>query len=95
MTLQLTLTSWAEDRLTTLLKASTQPDFDHAFDAFFAHDASFTVNGAPLSRAEYAQRMFAGQDRDHEVTVVFPGALEIPSDVNNVLNVRDFLNRDK
>lgn len=90
MTLQLTLTSWVEDRLTTLLKASSQSDFTTAFDNFFAHDAAFTVNGASLSRAEYAKRMFASQARDHEVTIVFPGTLEIPKDINNVLSVRAF-----
>lgn len=88
MTLHLTLTSWTQDRLTTLLKAHTHPSFTTAFDALFAPTATFTLNGASVSRAEYAQRMFAAQDREHELSVVFPGAVEILNDVNDVLSVR-------
>ena len=52
-----TLTRWTENCLSAMLKATTKEEYDQAFDRFLARNAQVTVNGIPLAREEYKQRM--------------------------------------
>jgi len=48
-----TLSAWAASHLTHVLESKTQNDFDTAFEATFAANCNFTVNGKSVSRDEY------------------------------------------
>ena len=48
---------WAKERLTALIQAKTQADFNAAFDSFIANDARIIFNGAKLSRDEYKKQL--------------------------------------
>ena len=52
-----TLTRWTENSLSAMLKATTKEEYDQAFDRFLARNAQVTVNGIPIAREEYKQRM--------------------------------------
>ncbi|KAJ6479022.1 hypothetical protein C8R45DRAFT_832855, partial [Mycena sanguinolenta] len=73
------LNDWAQQHLSAILKATTQTEFDSAFDAFVSKNATITVNGKKVSRDEY-QKQLQGEGFDEAgATVQFSGAVEAGS----------------
>jgi len=73
------LTEWAKWHLSSILKATTQVDFDEAFDSFVAKDVTVILNGARISRDEL-KRQWQGEEFDEaSATVTFSGAVEVPA----------------
>ncbi|KAG7087412.1 hypothetical protein E1B28_013380 [Marasmius oreades] len=68
--------TWAQQRLSALIQASSQEDFNSAFDLFISHDVKEIVsNGDKISREEYKQK-FRSQVFDERVaTVAFAGTV--------------------
>ncbi|KAH9936906.1 hypothetical protein B0H21DRAFT_825469 [Amylocystis lapponica] len=79
------LPNWTEQRLTAIFRATNPADFDAAFDAFVAPDAHITVNGKPLSHAQYKQR-FASEKLEERAQdpaqVAFSGTVAAPATAN-------------
>jgi len=78
-----TLTAWTSSRLTAVLTAKTQADFNSAFDALFARDVNVTFNGKRLSRQQYqaqllSQSSAAVEEQGSSVSV--QGQLEVQGD---------------
>ncbi|KAJ8090450.1 hypothetical protein PM082_019048 [Marasmius tenuissimus] len=62
--------TWAQQHLTTLIEASSQADFDSAFDAFVSKNVQeIILNGASVSRDEYKQK-FRSQVFDERTAIV-------------------------
>ncbi|KZP25192.1 hypothetical protein FIBSPDRAFT_395409 [Athelia psychrophila] len=84
------LTTWAEGHLTAILTATTEANFDAAFDAFVVKEPThINVNGQQVSREEYKQKMLAesavgGLKRSAQV--VFGGAVSVSADKENPAN---------
>jgi len=74
------LTNWAQQHLTTLLQATSQDDFNAAFDAFIAQDVAITVNGQTLTRDQYKQQISGEKFAEAGATVNFVGTVEVPTD---------------
>ena len=78
--IKLTLTSYVENHLTTILKAGSNEDFNTAFDNFFSEELrEITFNGKKLSREAYKKQL--GEAARADNTVSFPGivtALKCP-----------------
>ncbi|EKM52786.1 uncharacterized protein PHACADRAFT_261414 [Phanerochaete carnosa HHB-10118-sp] len=74
----LTLDSWVEQHLQEVLTAKSQTAFDDAFDAFVALDASITVNGQHMSRAEYKKTLWNDEAHETSGTVTFKGTVAVP-----------------
>ncbi|KAJ7474989.1 hypothetical protein FB451DRAFT_1247199 [Mycena latifolia] len=72
------LKNWAEDHLSTIIKAKTQAVVDEAFDTFLAKDATLTVNGKRVSRDEYKNQLRGLLEQS--ATVKFSDAVEVPAD---------------
>ena len=70
----LTLTSWAEQHLETVFTAKTAKDFDTAFDALVAADATITVNGAKTTRAAYKKLLRSEEANETSGSVSFKNA---------------------
>ncbi|KAI5117081.1 hypothetical protein M0805_009485 [Coniferiporia weirii] len=51
------LKTWAQQRLTALITAKTQTDFNQAFDNFVSKNVQVVFNGAPLTRDQYKQQL--------------------------------------
>ena len=51
------LSSWATSRLTGLLEAKMEQDFNMTFDSTFAAHCTFSVNGKTVSRNEYKAQL--------------------------------------
>ena len=51
------LSSWATSRLTGLLEAKTEQDFNTTFDSTFAAHCTFSVNSKTVSRNEYKAQL--------------------------------------
>jgi len=73
------LTNWTEQHLTTLFQATALADFNNAFDAFIAHNASITVNGQKTSRDDYKQMLGNKTAGEASASVNFLGTVEIPT----------------
>ncbi|KAF7977484.1 hypothetical protein HWV62_3436 [Athelia sp. TMB] len=75
------LTEWAQERLNSILTATTEADFDAAFDAFvIKQDAHITVNGHHVSRDAYKQQMLgesAVGGLKQSAEVAFGGAVSV------------------
>ena len=85
----LTLASWAQQRLTTLLQATSKPAFDAAFDALVAPHAQITLNGAKTSRAAYAAYLWKAQAHERSAAVDFKGVVAVPKSTDVLIQVRD------
>jgi hypothetical protein len=78
------LRSWAEQHLSSIIKATTQTAFDSAFEAFLSKHATITVNGKNVSRDEYKKQL-RGEGFDEAGAIVqFGGAVEVPSENNSI-----------
>jgi hypothetical protein len=78
------LRSWAEQHLSSIIKATTQTAFDSAFEAFLSKHATITVNGKKVSRDEYKKQL-QGEGFDEAGAIVqFSGAVEVPSESNSI-----------
>ncbi|KAF7345040.1 hypothetical protein MVEN_01666900 [Mycena venus] len=78
------LKTWAEQHLSSIIKATTKTAFDSAFDAFLSKNAKITVNGKHVSRDDY-QKQLQGEGFDEAgATVQFSGAVEVPSESNSI-----------
>jgi hypothetical protein len=78
------LRSWAEQHLSSIIKATTSAAFDAAFDGFLSQNAKITVNGKHVSRDEYKSQL-KGQGFDEAgADVTFSGAVEVPSEANSI-----------
>jgi len=74
------LTNWTEDQFSSIVKATTQADFEEAFDNFLAKHARVTVNGSHVSREHYKTLLQSeGALNQQSATVKFDGAVEVPS----------------
>ncbi|KAJ7662916.1 hypothetical protein B0H17DRAFT_952936 [Mycena rosella] len=74
------LKTWAEQHLSSIIKATTQTMFDSAFDAFLSKNATVTVNGKHISRDEYKKQLQGEGFDEAGATVTFGGAVEVPAD---------------
>ena len=73
-----TLSSWAENHITTLFTAKTTKEFDDAFDAFMAHHVdSIVVNGQKLTRAQYKNSLVAIRAPEVSAEVKYLGVVEV------------------
>ncbi|KAL0579224.1 hypothetical protein V5O48_002786 [Marasmius crinis-equi] len=68
--------TWAQQHLETLIKASSQADFDSAFDAFISKDVrEIVLNGAAVSRDEYKQKFRSQVFDERSAVVSFTGTV--------------------
>ncbi|KAJ6562833.1 hypothetical protein DFH09DRAFT_1159738 [Mycena vulgaris] len=74
------LRTWAEQHLSSIIKATTSTDFDAAFDSFLSEHATVTVNGKPVSRDEYKKQLQGEGFDEAGAIVTFSGAVEVPAD---------------
>ncbi|KAJ7079639.1 hypothetical protein B0H15DRAFT_501276 [Mycena belliarum] len=77
------LKTWAEQHLSSIIKATTQTAFDAAFDAFLSKHATVTVNGKHLSRDAYKKQLQGEGFDEAGAIVTFSGAVEVPTDQKN------------
>jgi len=77
------LRTWAEQHLSSIIKATTQTAFDAAFDGFLSKHVTVTVNGKKVSRDDYKKQLQGEGFDEAGATVAFSGAVEVPADTNN------------
>ncbi|KAJ7166614.1 hypothetical protein C8R46DRAFT_1350937 [Mycena filopes] len=78
------LKTWAQNHLSSIIKATTATSFDSAFDAFLSKHVAITVNGKSVSRDEYKKKL-QGEGFDEAGAIVqFTGAVEVPSEPNSI-----------
>ncbi len=84
----LALTSYAEQGLTSILKASSDHAFDAAFDGFFSKELKdIMFNGKKLSREKYKEQMKSASNTNN--TVSFEGIVSVLSFASTDAFVRD------
>ncbi|KAJ7145736.1 hypothetical protein C8R44DRAFT_755771 [Mycena epipterygia] len=71
---------WAEQHLSSIIKATTQTAFEAAFDGFLSKSATVTVNGKHVSRDEYKKQLQGEGFDEAGAEVTFSGAVEVPAD---------------
>lgn len=82
------LTDWAEGHLSAILKATTEAEFDNAFDAFISTRAHITVNGKNISREQYKQQLIGESAVNKQsASVQFNGTVEVPTDTEQPVDV--------
>lgn len=73
------LNAWAKQRLTALITATTQANFDSAFDNFIAKDIkNTTFNGVSLSRDEYKQQLQGERILERTATISVTNEVQAP-----------------
>ncbi|EMD41322.1 hypothetical protein CERSUDRAFT_89890 [Gelatoporia subvermispora B] len=72
------LIPYAELHIQNIFSATSQADFDEAFDAFISQNASITVNGKQLTRHEYKQRLQSENPFLQSSIVTFSNAVAVP-----------------
>lgn len=82
------LTNWAEQHLQSIWNATSQSDFDSAFNNFVAENATITVNGNHVSRDQYKQRLLGENPIEAKVQLTFNGAVEVPKNQDGSNDVR-------
>jgi hypothetical protein len=78
------LKTWAEQHLSSIIKATTKPAFDSAFEAFLSKQAKITVNGKSVSRDDYRKQLEDEGFDEAGAAVHFTGAVEVPSESNDI-----------
>ncbi|CAK5270961.1 unnamed protein product [Mycena citricolor] len=73
------LKQWAQQHLSSILKATTDVSFNEAFDAFISKNASISLNGKSVSREAYKAQLQAEQFDEAGADVQFGGAVDVPS----------------
>lgn len=76
------LTQWAEDSISAIYNATTESNFNDAFDAFLLKDAKITVNGKHLSVAQYKQKLVDQKILEQSAQVSYKGAVSVPKNPN-------------
>ncbi|KIM84098.1 hypothetical protein PILCRDRAFT_397772 [Piloderma croceum F 1598] len=78
-----TLSVWAEGHLSAVLQATTEAEFDSAFDGFVSkHANNITVNGQHLSRDQYKQQLMGESAVNKKSgSVKFNGVVEVSTDL--------------
>ncbi|KAJ7147211.1 hypothetical protein C8R46DRAFT_1231809 [Mycena filopes] len=76
------LTTWAEDSLRAIITATNSRGLSAAFDAFLAPDVDITINGSPLSRADYISKR-VGKGFDPTSSINFTASIEVPAVANS------------
>jgi len=77
-----TLSVWAEGHLSAVLQATTQAEFDSAFDGYLSKHASITVNGKHVSRDQYKQQLTEdGAVNKQSGSVTFNNVVEVSTDL--------------
>lgn len=72
------LTSWAEDHLSSTLKATTTDGFNSALDLFLSTSVQVTFNGQPLSHDDYKDQLIAESAADKDsVSLTFTGVTHV------------------
>ncbi|KAJ7145732.1 hypothetical protein C8R44DRAFT_655656 [Mycena epipterygia] len=82
------LRTWAEQHLSSIIKATTQTAFDAAFDGFLSESATVTVNGKDVSRDEYKKQLQGEGFDEAGAEVTFSGAVEVPADQNSLDSIQ-------
>ncbi|KAF7794722.1 hypothetical protein EIP86_005860 [Pleurotus ostreatoroseus] len=77
-----TLTQWAEQHITALLKASDK-NVDSVYDMTFARDCKITVNGQAMTGAQFKDRIRREKGAETGAQVAFMGAVEVPDGRND------------
>lgn len=67
---------WTEQHITAIYSATTESDFEAAFDAFLAKEVSITSNGQHLTRNEYKQKLLNEKKGELSGGVSFTGAVQ-------------------
>lgn len=83
------LTQWTENHITAILQATSQSALTNALDAFLAKNAVITVNGANISRADFAKQIQSEKFDEAQAIVTFIGAVEVPANPNKSVEVID------
>ncbi|KAJ6530641.1 hypothetical protein B0H19DRAFT_1191682 [Mycena capillaripes] len=73
------LKAWAEQHLSSIIKATTYTALDSAFDAFLSQHAKITLNGKHISRDEYQKELHGAGFDEAGALVQFSGVVEVPS----------------
>jgi len=84
-----TLSVWAEGHLSAVLQATTEAEFDSAFDGFLSKHASITLNGQHLSRDQYKQQLLEESAvNKRSGSVKFDSVVEVSTDLEQPVKVR-------
>ena len=83
-----TLTEWTEQHISAIYSATTESDFESAFDAFLAQEVSITSNGQRLSREQYKQKLLTEKKGEISGGVSFTGAVQANGAEGQLLVVR-------
>ncbi|KAG7087413.1 hypothetical protein E1B28_013381 [Marasmius oreades] len=68
--------TWAQRHLSALIQASSQEDFNSAFDLFISHDVKeIILNGDKVTREEYKQKFRSQVFDERAATVTFAGTV--------------------
>jgi len=73
------LTTWTENNLSAIYKATTQAEFDSAFEAFFQDNVTITLNGKTLTREQYKSQLSSEKLGEKSADISFLGAVEVPA----------------
>ncbi|KZT67865.1 hypothetical protein DAEQUDRAFT_693415 [Daedalea quercina L-15889] len=76
----LPLTTWVENNISAIYKASTSDAFNEAFNAFLHEDAQIYVNGNCLTRHEYKRQLQNQKLGEYCASVTFSNAVQVPVD---------------
>ncbi|EMD41323.1 hypothetical protein CERSUDRAFT_109923 [Gelatoporia subvermispora B] len=74
----LSLVPYAEEHITDIFSATSQADFDQAFDDFISQNVSITVNGTSFTRSAYKQRLQNENPDLQSAIVTFSNAVAVP-----------------
>ena len=88
MTAILDTTTWAEQHLTAIFTATTQAEFNAAYDAFFTKNPSITLNGKHISSEKYKNFLEQAKFPESGAQVTYVGAVGVPEDPKNTFGVR-------
>ncbi|KAJ3780761.1 hypothetical protein GGU10DRAFT_278807 [Lentinula aff. detonsa] len=78
---------WAESHIQAITQATTQQNFDEAFDSFVTKDEShleITFNGAKITRNEYKARLRGEAFDEVGAIVKFNGITTVPGKDGNI-----------
>jgi hypothetical protein len=79
---------WVEGHLSSILKATTQANFDDAFGAFMSKNAKIIVNGRHTSYEQYREQLLAESAVNKQsASVKFDGVVEVPTDQEQPVKV--------
>ncbi|EKM52787.1 uncharacterized protein PHACADRAFT_211999 [Phanerochaete carnosa HHB-10118-sp] len=74
----LTLGSWAQQHMQEMMTAKSKDNFDKAFDAMVAPQATVTVNGQHMTREQYRKMMWNDEANEATGSITFRATVEVP-----------------